>query len=58
MYVKSAPGSRCPMEQNPREYISDTEASDIPDTTYYRRLVDDGSLIETAKPKTPKGGDQ
>ncbi len=46
MRVISAPGTRCPKEGKPREYITDTEPSDVPDTTYYRRLVAEGSLIQ------------
>lgn len=43
--VKAAPGTRCPMEHNPREYVADDKAQDVPGTVYYRRLIDDGSLI-------------
>jgi hypothetical protein len=59
MKVKAAPGLLCPMENKPREYITDTgKGMDVPDTAYYRRLVTDGSLVEiVATPKT-KGGDQ
>jgi hypothetical protein len=69
MLVQSAPGTRTPKEANPREYITDTCPVDFIDTAYYRRLLDDGSLVEvlvlgagpmvevkTAKKKT--GGDQ
>ena len=44
MKVSAAPGTRCPKEGKPREYI--TEPEEVPDTAYYRRLVDDGSLVE------------
>lgn len=43
--VIAAPGTRCPMEGRPREYITDTAAVEVPDTTYYRRLLADGSLM-------------
>jgi hypothetical protein len=47
MKVKAAAGQQCPMEGNPREYITDdAKGVDVPDTAYYRRLVDDGSLVE------------
>lgn len=46
MRVHAAPGLLCPTENNPREYITDAEPVDVPDTAYYRRLVDDGSLEE------------
>ena len=45
MLVLSAPSTCTPMETNPREYITDTNPLDVPDTTYYRRLLDDGSLV-------------
>jgi len=55
MIVTAKPGTRCPMEGKPREYITDEQAVTVPDTPYYRRLVTDGSL-ELAKPATDKGG--
>jgi len=58
MLVQSAPGTRTPMETNPRAYITDTEPIDVPDTTYYRRLLDDGSLVEARLGKKKSGGDQ
>ncbi len=45
MHVKAAPGTRCPKEGKPREYITDSKAEEMPDSAYYRRLVDDGSLV-------------
>lgn len=56
--VKAQPGEKCPREDNPRSYITDdAKGTPVEDSTYYRRLIDDGSLvIVTAKPKT--GGDQ
>jgi hypothetical protein len=57
MKVKAAPGLQCPKEDNPREYIGDDDkGQDVPDTTYYRRLLDDGSLVLV--PAKTKGGDQ
>lgn len=60
MLVKAAPGLQCPMENKPREYITDSEPGvEVPDSAYYRRLVDDGSLTEIkTAPKRAKGGDQ
>lgn len=46
MKVIAAPGTQCPMEDNPRQYITDTEAVEVPESTYYTRLVIDGSLIQ------------
>jgi hypothetical protein len=47
MKVTAAPGTQCPMEDNPRSYITDSKPVDVPETAYYLRLVDDGSLIKT-----------
>lgn len=46
MKVIATPGLQCPKEGKPREYINDSEAIDVPDSAYYRRLVHDGSLVE------------
>ena len=53
MKVIAAQGTQCPMEINPRQYISDSEAVEVPETAYYLRLVDDGSLV-----KAPATGKQ
>ena len=58
MLVQSAPGTRTPMEGNPREYITDTEPIEVPATSYYQRLVDDGSLVPAKLGKKKTGGDQ
>ncbi len=50
MKVKAAPGLTCPKENNHRDYIDDQTPFDAPDTTYYRRLVADGSLVLVAGP--------
>ncbi|HEY3309880.1 MAG TPA: helix-turn-helix transcriptional regulator [Desulfuromonadaceae bacterium] len=44
LLVKTKPGEKCPMEGKPREYIKDAPI-EVPDTPYYIRLIDDGSLI-------------
>lgn len=54
MIVKAAPGLACPKEENPRDYITDTEPVTVPDSAYYRRLVFDGSLVTVED--APKGG--
>lgn len=46
MKVISAPGTRCPKEGKPREYITDAVFVEVPNTIYYRRLVADGSLVK------------
>jgi hypothetical protein len=56
MRVIAAPGTRCPMERNHREYITDTEAVDVPETTYYSRLIADGSLRVAPEPAKEKEG--
>jgi hypothetical protein len=57
MKVKAIPGTRCPKEGNPREYIGDdAKGVDVPDTAYYIRLVGDGSLVVVEK--KANGGDQ
>jgi hypothetical protein len=45
MKVQAAQGLQCPMEGNPRKYITDREAVEVPETAYYRRLMADGSLV-------------
>lgn len=57
MKVKAAPSLQCPMEGKPREYINDDpKGVVVPDTSYYQRLLDDGSLVLV--PAKTKGGDQ
>lgn len=57
MKVMAAKGRKCPKEGKPREYIGDAEVVEVPDTTYYRRLVADGSLVTPpAKGSTRKEG--
>ncbi len=50
MKAKAAPGIKVPKEDKPREYITDAEAVDLPDTAYYLRRVAEGDLIETPLP--------
>ncbi len=45
MNVQAAQGLTCPKEGKPREYITDSEPVEVPDTSYYRRLVRDGSIV-------------
>ncbi|MRR56961.1 MAG: DUF2635 domain-containing protein [Deltaproteobacteria bacterium] len=59
MEVKAAPGTQCPMEGDPRKLITDAVAVDVPNTSYYRRLLLDGSLVPAKKTpanKPVKGG--
>ncbi len=55
MRVVAAQGQKCPREENPRAYITDDVPADVPETSYYRRLVADGSLIEATKAPAAKG---
>lgn len=45
--VIAAAGLRVPKEDNVRQYITDEDVVDVPDTLYYRRLIADGDLYET-----------
>ncbi len=45
MHVIAAPGIQVPKEDKPRDYITDTQAVDVPDTAYYRRRIADGDLL-------------
>ena len=58
--VKAQPGEKCPREDNPRTYITDDiKGAPVEDSAYYRRLIDNGSLvIVTAAAKSKTGGDQ
>ncbi|PKN05554.1 MAG: DUF2635 domain-containing protein [Deltaproteobacteria bacterium HGW-Deltaproteobacteria-9] len=60
MRVQAAPGTKCPKEGKPREYIDDQTTQTVPDSAYYMRLVSDGSLvvatITAAKSAKEKGG--
>lgn len=59
MKVQAAPGQKCPMEGKPRSFITDAAGVDVPDTSYYRRLLKDGSLVtadEAPVKKPAKGG--
>lgn len=58
MRVKAAPGLHCPKEENPREYITDNEPVEVPDSAYYRRLVDDGSLEQELDVRIQKRGEK
>ncbi len=56
MLVRSAPGTRCPMENKPRKYISDSTPVEVPNSTFYKRLIRDGSLVPVvAQPPTAMG---
>lgn len=51
--VQSSPGTRTPMEGAPRDYIDDKTPREVPATTYYARLLTDGSLVQVAPASAP-----
>lgn len=53
MKVRAAPGIKVPKEGKPREYITDDQDDDVPETAYYMRRVSDGDLV-IVKPSNPK----
>jgi hypothetical protein len=60
LLVKTNPGEICPREEDPRTYVTETaKGTEVEDTSYYRRLVSDGSLVivEPAAAKSKSGGD-
>lgn len=59
MKVIAAAGLAVPREDNPRRYITDAEALEVPDTPYYRRQIADGDLLIVADEsgKTTKKGE-
>lgn len=46
MKVKAAPGIQVPKEDKPREFITDAEAVEVPNSAYYLRIVAEGDLID------------
>jgi len=57
MKVLAKPGAKCPKENNPRDYITDSVPVEVPNSSYYLRLIADGSLVPApeATQKTKKG---
>lgn len=53
MIVKAASGLKVPKEGKPRQYITDVESVEVPDTAYYRRRVAEGDLVPEKSAKTP-----
>jgi hypothetical protein len=60
--VVAKKGTKCPMQNRPKRYITDTKPVDVPDNSYYKRLIRDGSLVvkneesRTTKQKTKREG--
>lgn len=45
MKVMARAGLSVPKEGKPRQYITDSDAVDIPESAYYMRRVNDGDLV-------------
>ncbi len=54
MYVKASPGIKVPKEHKPRDYITDKDAVEVPNTPYYLRRIADKDLIEVDGKKAGK----
>lgn len=46
MKVVAAPGLQVPKENKPREYITQDEEVEVPESAYYLRRVADGDLVK------------
>lgn len=57
MLVKAVPGIKVPKEDKPREYITDAEVVEVPDTQYYRARIVDGDLLRATSTKSKKGAE-
>jgi len=53
MKVKAKAGLQCPMEGQPRKYITAEQAVEVPASAYYLRLIADGSLEVVAEGGQP-----
>lgn len=51
--VKARPGVKVPREGRPRTHITDQQAATVTCSSYYRRALKDGDLVEL-DPKTDK----
>lgn len=47
MKVVAAPGLQVPKEGKPREYVTQDEEVEVPESAYYLRRVTDGDLVRT-----------
>ena len=55
MQVIAAKGIQVPKEDKPRDYITDSQSVEVPDTVYYRRRIADGDLLPTPVKPARKG---
>ena len=58
MFVKAAPGLKVPREDDPRQFIDETTAVEMPASHYYLRRLAEGELVEAKAPKPGKGEDK
>ena len=61
MIVLAIPGIKVPMEEKPRDYITEIPPEGevgftVPDSAYYLRRIADGDLVEVTPAKVKKGG--
>lgn len=55
MRVQAVAGLKVPMENKPRDYITEAVALEVPDTAYYQRRLSEGDLVLADAPvKTAK----
>lgn len=54
MKVKAAPGLQVPHEFDPRTYIGETDAEEVPETPYYIRRLASGELLDVDALPPPK----
>lgn len=52
MRVQAAPGIKVPRQDDPRQYITDSEPVELEMTGYYIRRMSEGDLVE-APPLSP-----
>ena len=45
MFIIARPGIKVPKEGQPRQYITDSEAVEVPESHYYLKQVADGDLL-------------
>ena len=51
MLVRTPPGLKCPKEGQPRSYITDdAKGVEVPETSFYHRLIAERSLIRCTPP--------
>jgi hypothetical protein len=56
MQVVASPDVKVPKEGNPRAYITQDEATEVPESYYYLRRLADGDLIRLPEAVPVKAG--